>query len=470
MDESSPGSRDHRAALDAIGRRNEALRVRIVDLTDRLEDLTTLKREFDEFVDPLAGLITEFPEVQSRLRDAEAMLQQARDANAALSNEILGIRAEASKAADEIATLRADNQGLNVRAGEAEDQVQRLRVALTEKELQASDLERRVFVETERADALSNENQALRRETQAGDQAVARLERSLAEAREQIEMLEHDNKTLQAAASEQAERFGSLEEAYRGLLEQLQAARQTAAHVEEKLTAEQSARAKLEAQIEAERASHRLESGRLEMRVEGVLSRMNVTERILAHTRDQLRERTEELKVAERGVKEAIIARNTAERRVEGLQEEVVRLTTRSADAERAHLEAAQRCDMLTKSIASKDATISKADHRIVMLLDRIDQLTAKFNAERGALEADNTKLMEELQGERSARALAEGALEASRQSRVDVQRDLLKGRRKRIEAGEVEILRDDPGPVRSSAVGESFGSHLRAVKNADPK
>lgn len=436
-------------ALDAVGRRSEAIRGRISNLHERLDDLTTLKDEFVAFVGPLADLITEFPEVQSKLHDAETMLNQLRETNAALLRDLQAARTQNVKLTDEVGALSSTNQDLFARIDDMDASLDGLRQSFGDKESLASDLEKRLFAETEHGRALSDENEALRRETQEADQTVARLERTLAEAREQIELLEHDTAALQGNAAEQAKRFAGLDEAYRTLAEQFQGLRQTNAKLEEKLAAEQSHRGKLEAQIEAERSSYRVESARLELKVEGVMSRMHVTERILSHSRDELRQRTEELKVAERSAKEAVITKNTIERRLEALQDEIARLTTRAVESERAHFELEQRHDNLTKAAAEKDSTISKADHRIVMLLDRIDQLTANFNNEREGLMAANAALTAELQSEKSGRSLAQSALDAARQTRVEI--DILRhrGRRTGTDDHAVEVIRDEaPAPV----------------------
>ena len=63
------------------------------------------------------------------------------------------------------------------------------------------------------------------------------------------------------------------------------------------------------------------------MKVQGLTSRLGVTEKLLNSTRDQLREKTEELKLAERTVREALISKNNIERRFETLQAEVAQVT-----------------------------------------------------------------------------------------------------------------------------------------------
>jgi crescentin len=94
---------------------------------------------------------------------------------------------------------------------------------------------------------------------------------------------------------------------------------------------------------------------------------------------------------------------------------------------------------MLTKAIAAKESLLQRSDHRTGMLLDRIDQLTKKFEDDRNALEAKNKKLWEELQREKSERALAQGALETARRTRLEVEREIARLQRTRRTGGQPE-------------------------------
>jgi peptidoglycan hydrolase CwlO-like protein len=138
-------------ALDAVGRRSEAIRGRISNLHERLEDLTTLKDEFVAFVGPLADLITEFPEVQSKLHDAETMLTQLRETNATLARDLQTVRTHNVKLTDEVTALSSTNQDLFARIDDMDASIDGLRQAFSDKEGLASDLEKRLFAETDTA-------------------------------------------------------------------------------------------------------------------------------------------------------------------------------------------------------------------------------------------------------------------------------------------------------------------------------
>ena len=80
----------------------------------------------------------------------------------------------------------------------------------------------------------------------------------------------------------------------------------------------------------------------------------------------------------------------------------------------------------MTKALEAKEAAIIRAEQRTQVLLDRIDQLASDFGGERQAFESKIAALEEELQREKSERAIAQGALEMARRSRVEIHREFL--------------------------------------------
>ena len=287
---------------------------------------------------------------------------------------------------------------------------------------------------------------------------VARHERELADARQAIEMFEHETRTLRAATGEQANRLAMIGAAHDERESELSAARQHLGELETKLKAEQSLRHRLEALGESERATARNNIANLEMKVQGLTSRLGVTEKLLNSTRDQLREKTEELKSAERTVREALISKNNIERRFETLQAEVAQVTAVAENAQRARTEFADRCETVTKALEAKEAAITRAEQRTQVLLDRIDQLASDFGGERQAFESKIAALEEELQREKSERAIAQGALEMARRSRVEIHREFLRIKKMRPGSNEGEDSADGNDEQRLSIVKRDAG------------
>jgi crescentin len=198
----------------------------------------------------------------------------------------------------------------------------------------------------------------------------------------------------------------------------------------------------------------------LDMKIEGLNSRLGATDKILGHTRDQLRDKNEALRGVERNLKEATIEKNTLDRRLEATQQEVERQVAMVNELQRSRIELQERVEMLNKAIAAKDFQIESSDNKVASLSERIDQVTKRFEQERNTLEAANRRLTEELQNEKAERSLIQGALEISRESRVKIQKKYVTLRKNtRLDAQE-----EDP-----SLFGEEeVETNVRALKSSD--
>jgi crescentin len=419
--------------LDATGRQSEMIRVGMGQVIERLDEIARLKEDFNALViDPITTLISDYPFVQAKLLETEELLQQEQESGITIRREMRDLSAAHEKLADDYAVVSSQYQHTTRVLREQETQAESLSAALKELEGRVSDLDRQLATEKQRVRVISDELVAVRRQAQEADGAVGRLERDLAEARESAEILEFDNQALRASSTDQSQRLAALDTRYNDLEQQVGTAQEQVADLQAKLEAEHGLRKKLEAQLDAERTSARVEIAALEMKLEGTTSRMGVTEKILSHAREQLREKTDELKAAERTTKETLIEKNTLEHRLEAAQQDLERQSAVAREADTARVELAERAEMLAKAIAAKESLLQRSDHRTGMLLDRIDQLTRKFEDDRNVLEAKNKKLWEDLQREKSERALAQGALETARRTRLEVEREIARLQRSR--------------------------------------
>jgi crescentin len=419
--------------LDATGRQSEMIRVGMGQVMERLDEIARLKEDFNSLViEPISELITDYPFVQAKLLETEELLHQEQESGTVVRREMRALTAAHEKLSDDYAVVSSQYQHSTRVLRDQETQTDALSSALKESEGRAADLDRQLAAETQRVRVISDELVAVRRQAQEADAAVGRLERDLAEARESAEILEFDNQALRASSTDQSQRLAALDTRYNDLEQQVGNAQEQVAELQAKLEAEHGLRKKLEAQLDAERTSARVEIAALEMKLEGTTSRMGVTEKILSHAREQLREKTDELKAAERTTKETLIEKNTLEHRLEATQQELERQSALAKESEVARVELSERAEMLTKAIAAKESLLQRSDHRTGMLLDRIDQLTRKFEDDRNTLEAKNKKLWEELQREKSERALAQGALETARRTRLEVEREIARLQRTR--------------------------------------
>jgi len=423
----SSAPRDPAQALDAIGQQDEMIRVRISHLSNRLEDVASLKSDFASLIEPISSFAAEYPRLRVKLAETEAVLQEERETTAQLGHELRTLSGDNLRLSDELSAVTARQAELAELARENATVIENIRRSLKEKDALIGELERQLFAEQERARAIFDENQFLRNEAQAADLAASRQEGDLAEARQTIALLEHDNRTLRAGSSEQAQRLAAVSSAYGEIEQQFRGTREKLAQVEAQLAAEQNLRHRLETLSESERSTYQSNVASLEMKVDGLASRLSVTEKILQQAREEVRKKTEELRTAERIAKDASTEKNTLERRFEAVQNEMRELSSSRAEAERTGAELLERCEALTRALDAKEAALAKAEHRSETLLARIDKMAKEHEAERASLEAHNHRLSEELKREMSEKALAQGALETARRSRVEIHKQFLK-------------------------------------------
>jgi crescentin len=153
--------------------------------------------------------------------------------------------------------------------------------------------------------------------------------------------------------------------------------------------------------------------------------------------------------VAERRVKEAAIDKDTLERLRASEREELERQAAQLAEAERQRAAALARNAELEALVASKQALLDSAEAGKTLLARQVEQLSAKGDEQRGEFEATTRKLAEELQNERSERALAQGALEVSRSYRTELETKLVEmKRRMRVHVEVEKVERAEPIPL----------------------
>lgn len=441
-------------AMDTVGQNSELIRVRFANLVDRLDEIRSLKDDFTSLSEPVFTLITNYPQIQTRLLETEAVLRQERDTTASIRRELADLSTAHARIADDLTATVSQLRKAESKVREQDSSIEDLRLLVKDREAMVGDLENQLAIETERARNITEENQALRLEAQEADQSVARAERELIETRERNGLLEHEVKRLQKVAEEQNYRLSSLTNRHSELETQFEAARQRASELETRLMGEQVTRQRLETQVESERSAHQTDISALDMKIEGLNSRLSATDKILGHTRDQLRDKNEALRSVERNLKETSIEKNTLERRLEATQQEVERQVALVNELQRSRIELQERVEMLNKAIAAKDFQIESADNKVSSLSERIDQLTKRFDQERNTLEAANRRLTEELQNEKAERSLIQGALEIARESRVKIQKKYIALRKKtRLDLAEDDAVLDEGEEMPESNV-----------------
>ncbi len=174
------------SAFDAIGQRNEMVRVRISQMMERLDDLKTLQADFAQILEPLAGVADELPQAKIKIAELEVLLAREQEHMRNLHRELNEVNGRAASSSNELAAVSTELQRLETQLRERDAENEELRVRVRDRTVAVENMERQLFAETEQVRALTGENKSLRIEAQAADQAMTRAERELNDLGERL--------------------------------------------------------------------------------------------------------------------------------------------------------------------------------------------------------------------------------------------------------------------------------------------
>ena len=409
--------------LDSIGQRNELLRVRFSQLADRLDDLKSLNDDFALLAEPLEAIFTELPQAKSRILETEALLARELENSQNVRREVDTLSSRLSAVSAELHNETARSQKMEDEHAQLSSAHEEVRLTLREKLGLLENAERQLALEIEKQQALAGDLAVQRAENHSTEQALLRAEASLQRETEQRSMFERESRRLQKVVEELTERQSSLQTQTAELAQQRERHLAEIASLDARLNDEQASHQKVVVDNEATIALLTSERSSMTLRLDAVTARLATTEQILGNVRAQFREKDEALRSADRRLKEMAAERVTLERRMEASRGDLAHVTAQAEESQRLQQELNDRCDMLNKALAAKDAALENAVNKSASLVDRLEALTRRHETDRLRQEAANRRLIEELEGERAERTLAQGALEIARENRAALQR-----------------------------------------------
>ena len=437
--------------LDALGQQSESVRDRVNRMAERLDEMRSLSAEFGLIVGPLNDFVDQHAASRARLMELEALLARERDLHAGTRAELDALQLTSARTFGELQDALAALAERDEAIRRQDTQVTELRIRAADLKARHDSLDAQLFAEVETTKAMAVDMAGLRAEMATAEEARAVTERDLAETRESLELTEAEASRLRTLAETLSAKVAGLNRSVADLEPQLQMARSTAALVQGKFAAEQAARQKSEAAREAERAAHDAEAASQAMKIDALDAHVANTDKLVAHLRAQLHEKSEAFRAADKGLRDATAEKQTLGRRLESSLEVAARTGLHLQELQRANVELGSRADMLVKAVAAKDQALEAANRKAAALLDRIESLNARFASERSDFEAAHRRVIEELQNERAERSLAHGALDIARKSRSSllVQYTALK---RRTGAGDDRPLDDGTAPAAEPA------------------
>jgi crescentin len=212
---------------------------------------------------------------------------------------------------------------------------------------------------------------------------------------------------------------------------------------------------------------HQSEGYALNLRLEAMRSRAGTAEKLLSEVRQSLVARTEEIRVTERKVVEATIARNATEKTVERLATARDALDTKVKELEQARTTLTERLNGLSETVKARETSLAHAEHKIKSLTDQVDQLEYETRTHRVKAAKRVEDLNEALQRARVEFAVAQGALETTRRDYARLQRGLSAEQAVQQSGAEVDGPSDAPKPKEPSRAknGKSAGRSAKAME-----
>jgi chromosome segregation ATPase len=245
----------------------------------------------------------------------------------------------------------------------------------------------------------------------------------------------------------------------------LTAARAQLEQMDISLAAAENERATLATARDEANERHQSQTYALHVQLEAQHSRAATAEELLSKGRQTLATRTEEVRVLERKLVDATLARDATEKTVEWLTAARDALDGKTRELEQGRASLTEQCNSLAEALKARETSLAHAEQKIKSLTDRIAEIEVDARAYRAKTDQHIDDLNANLQRERVELAVAQGALETTRRDYAQLQRDLLAGREasRRKRSAPVEEVskqqsksRDGNGDGRGSEASEA--------------
>lgn len=466
----STAQHDERTFADLgarIGEGNEALRNLLIDTDRRITALDDVKDAFRNLVEPIGTALQALEQENSDnfgLRNTLAELRTNHET----------VRAEFQALEKKAAELTSDNQSLRRELALVQQAARGLesdRAELTSEVVAAraeiANLESQLAQETANARALGEANQIFADHANSTDKRIVELQADCTLTREKLSLLETDKRSLQTALDQTLAESSRLSRRLTESESALAAARARLEQMEIGLASAENERTALCAARDEANERHQSEGYALNLRLEAMRSRAGTAEKLLSEVRQSLVARTEEIRVTERKVVEATIARNATEKTVERLAAARDALDTKVKELEQARTTLTERLNGLSETVKARETSLAHAEQKIKSLTDQVDQLEYETRTHRVKAAKRVEDLNEALQRARVEFAVAQGALETTRRDYARLQRGLSAEQAVQQSGAEVDGPSDAPKPKEPSRAknGKSAGRSAKAME-----
>ncbi len=414
----APRSQQVSRTFDSIGRRNEALRAHLDAVEMSFRNIEAIRSQFHETLIPIDQTLAEIEKTKVAHSEAERKAEALSLTHDRLKSDHAGLTLErnalvlkAEELAGRVGDLERGVKAAETASGEA-------RALLAERTAKLERIERELEDNRRRLQAVTEQLPALRAEFVAKEKRLQEVDQQRASLHDQAELAAQENRSLRGRVDELVADVSKLN---RQLLE-LEGRREDAGRriteLEDALSHETAAHAKLKsAQLDAEQ-QHRLNTAKLKEDLSATTSRSDAAEKLLAEARLTLRDREAAIRGFERKALEHSLAAKSKDAMLADLEKDLLAVRTTHSEVDSARSAAVEHATQLAKTLEDREVALQRAEQRIEQLEAKVAELNKTVLGERVAAEERVARLTEQLEAESAGRAFAEGALQTARQER----------------------------------------------------
>jgi crescentin len=408
-----------------LGKNNEAVRSLLVDAEHRIGELDAVKAAITRLVEPVSKTLRDFEIAKSERLSLQTVLNTTRVAYGKLRNNMATLEKRAEILEAECARMQEDLSIAQEYVASLETAKAEMSAELTAKGNEIADLQRRIQHDAAALQNTREENRRITERNVASDKKTVQLEAETEAARQKATLAERERVTLQASLdemlSEQARASRRLAEADNALTVTSNRLRQ----LESALAAAEAERTRLAQLSDEANVRYQNEISTQRMRYDALQTRAGTTEKLLDEARAALAARADELRAYERRMTEATLVRNMIEGKLGQIESGIAERDAQIRDVEHARAALAERTEVLSKAVATRETAYNRAQEKIGALEERIEQLEAELRGARESAELQAEELNTQLHRERVERTMAEGALESARKEVARMMREV---------------------------------------------
>ena len=408
-----------------MGEENEALRGLVVETARKIGELDEVKQAFGRIIDPLHKTLLALEHEKSKNASLIGALSETHTAMETLRDDLQQSERLAASLAETNEQLQEElQQAQQTLAGLESNRIELVNEAAI-KTAEITNLENRLAAENANRQSLSDDNRILSEQSEAADKRLVQLETEIVTARQKLALSEDDRHSLQTSLDQTLGEVSRLSRQLADSRNTLAAAKARLGQLEPMFADADAERTKLAAVLDETKERHRAESSAQTMRLEVLQSHAATAEKLLIEARQSLATRAEEVRTFDRKVVEVTIARNAAEKKLNQLEALQQAQESQIKDLEQARTALAEHSAALTKNVKTRETALARAEEKIRSVMEQVVRLEIGNQASRSRAERRIEELNATLERERMDRAVAEGALEATRKDNARLLREI---------------------------------------------